>query len=315
VSNQPPQHRSAARWTSLLALCALLIAGCGGRILRPTQSTPSPIARTTAGGPGHIAVLVMENAEYGSVIGAPGARFITDLAHRYALATQDFAITHPSLPNYLALTGGSTHAVTSDCTGCSVPGAGLAGQLSSHGISWRAYMEDYPRPCFQGASAGEYAKKHDPFLYYRAIAGPAACHYVLPFSALHAAISAHRLPRFAWITPNLCHDMHDCSLHTGSAFLQTLIPGLLRALGPRGLLFLTWDEGSSDNGCCRLATGGHIVLIVAGGGARRHARLSTPVDHYSVLQTIEDLLRLPRLGGAACGCTPSLAPLLSDRAG
>jgi hypothetical protein len=257
----------------------------------------------------------MENAEYGSVVGASGARFITDLAHRYGLATQDYAITHPSLPNYLALTGGSTHGITSDCTGCRVPGAGLAGQLSSHGISWRAYMEDYPRPCFQGASAGEYAKKHDPFLYYRAIAGAAACHDVVPFSALRAAISARRLPRFAWITPNLCHDMHDCSLHTGSAFLQTLVPGLLRALGSRGLLFLTWDEGSSDNGCCRLATGGHIALIVAGGGARPHSRLSTPVDHYSVLQTIEDLLRLPRLGGAACGCTPSLEPLLSDRAG
>ncbi|HWD63832.1 MAG TPA: alkaline phosphatase family protein [Solirubrobacteraceae bacterium] len=262
-----------------------------------------------------MAVLVMENAEYGSVLGSPGGTFITDLAHRYALATQDYAITHPSLPNYLALTGGSTHAVTSDCTDCSVPGGGLAGQLSSHHISWRAYMEDYPRPCFQGGSAGEYAKKHDPFLYYRAIAGAAACHDVLPFTALHQAINRHRLPRFVWITPNLCHDMHDCSRHTGSTFLQALVPGLLRALGPRGLLFLTWDEGGSDDGCCRLAGGGHIVLIVAGRGARAHARLSTPVDHYSVLQMIEDLLSLPRLGGAACGCTPSLQPLLSDRAG
>jgi len=84
-------------------------------------------------------------------------------------------------------------------------------------------------------------------------------------------------------------------------------------MGPRSLLFLTFDEGSSDDGCCRLAAGGRIATIVAAGGARRGARLSTPVDHYSVLQTIEDLLGVRRLGGAACGCTPTLQPLLVRR--
>jgi arylsulfatase A-like enzyme len=88
------------------------------------------------------------------------------------------------------------------------------------------------------------------------------------------------------------------------------VPPLLRALGSGGLLFLTWDEGTSDNGCCRLASGGHIATIVAGPGARSGGRDSTPVDHYSVLQTIEDLLGLPRLRSAACACTPSLQPLL-----
>jgi hypothetical protein len=268
----------------------------------------------SSGSPTRIAVLLMENAEYGSVIGAPGGGYITSLAHRWALASQDYAITHPSLPNYLALTGGRTFGITSDCTDCSVPGEGLAGQLQAHHISWGAYMEDYPHPCFLGGSAGDYAKKHDPFLYYRQVASQAACHRVLPFTALHAAIRADALPRFTWITPNLCHDMHDCSLQVGDSFLRSLLPGLLRALGPHGLLFLTWDEGSSDSGCCRLARGGHVALILAGPGARAHAVMRTPVDHYSVLQTIEDLLHLPRLAGAACGCTPSLQPLLARSA-
>ena len=70
-------------------------------------------------------------------------------------------------------------------------------------------------------------------------------------------------------------------------------------------------RASSDDGCCRLASGGHIATILAGAEARPGARLSTPADHYSVLQTIEDLLGLPRLRGAACACTPSLAPLLA----
>ena len=105
--------------------------------------------------------------------------------------------------------------------------------------------------------------------------------------------------------------MHNCAASVGDRFLATLLPPLLRSLGSRGILFLTWDEGTTDDGCCRLASGGHIATIVAGPGARRGAKLSTPVDQYSILQTIEDLLGLPRLRGAACACTPSLRPLLS----
>ncbi|MBV9836716.1 MAG: hypothetical protein JO156_01260, partial [Solirubrobacterales bacterium] len=161
-------------------------------------------------------------------------------------------------------------------------------------------------------SAGEYAKKHDPFVYYtRIVSNPGRCANIVPLTRLSIDERDAALPRFVWISPNLCHDMHDCSVSTGDRFLAGLIPPLLRSLGRGGLLFLTWDEGSSDDGCCRLASGGHIVTIVAGPGGRPHARLTLPTDHYSVLQTIEDVLGLPRLRGAACPCTPSLAPLLA----
>jgi hypothetical protein len=252
-------------------------------------------------------VIVMENEEYGDVIGSSSAPYISRLARTYGLATRAYAITHPSLPNYLALTGGSTFGISSDCTDCSAPGAGLAGQFQTHGVSWKGYMEDLPHPCFTAAGAGEYAKKHDPFVYYR---GLHACRQVVPLTQLYRDEQRDTLPSFIWITPNLCNDMHDCSTATGDRFLSKLVPPLLRALGKGGVLLLTWDEGSSDDGCCRLASGGHIATIVAGSGARRHARLSTPVDHYSLLQTVEDLLGLPRLGGASCACTPSLEPLL-----
>jgi len=257
-------------------------------------------------------VIVMENEEYGDVIGSRSTPYINRLASRYALAQGMYAVAHPSLPNYLALTGGSTFGITSDCTDCTVNASSLPDQLERAGLSWRAYMEDLPRPCFQGANAGGYAKKHDPFLYYRAIAGdPARCASIVGLPQLDADETAHNLPAFLWITPNLCHDMHDCPLQDGDRFLAGLVPALLRALGPRGLLFITWDEGSSDSECCRLASGGHVASILAGAAAHPGARLSTPVDHYSILQTIEDLLALPRLRGAACACTPSLQPLLA----
>jgi hypothetical protein len=255
----------------------------------------------------------MENKEFGEVIGSSSAPFINGLARRYALAQGMYAASHPSLPNYLALTGGSTFGIESDCTGCNVnASSNLATQLSAAHLSWKAYMEDLPHPCFTGASAGEYAKKHDPLVYYNDVRdNPRLCAHIVPLTQLAADERSSRLPTFVWITPNLCHDMHDCAISTGDHFLSSLVPALLRALGPHGLLFLTWDEGSSNAGCCRLASGGHVATIVAGPGARRGAQLTARTDHYSMLQTIEDTLGLPRLRNAACTCTPSLNPLLA----
>jgi hypothetical protein len=308
--------RYRAATTIVLATGALIAAACGSTATTdlPVQTRPAPVVQLAAGRPTHIAVILMENEEYGDIVGSSSTPFINGLARRSALATQMYAIRHPSLPNYLALTSGSTHGIDSDCTDCSVTATSIVDQLDRAGLSWKAYMEDLPHPCFTGAGAGDYAKKHDPFVYYTAVANsPGRCANVVPLTALAADERSGKLPAFIWITPNLCHDMHDCDPATGDKFLSQLIPPLLSRLGPRGLLVLTWDEGSSDNGCCRLAVGGHIATILAGPSVRQSAKLSTPADHYSVLQTIEDLWRLPRLGGAACACTPSLRPLLRVR--
>ncbi|HEY6398650.1 MAG TPA: alkaline phosphatase family protein, partial [Solirubrobacteraceae bacterium] len=294
------------------AVWALVACGAGAQSL-PVQVHPSPVAALRGGPPAHIAVIVMENHEYGDIIGSPSAPFINRLARRYGLARGMYAISHPSLPNYLALAAGATFGRTSDCTTCTVGATSVSDQFARAGISWRAYMEGLPRPCYTGAVAGGYAKKHNPFVYFtHLVSSPSSCvNDIVPLARLALDEHSPMLPRFIWITPNLCHDMHDCDVVTGDRFLARLVPPLLRALGHDGLLILTWDEGVSDNGCCRLASGGHVVTIVAGPGARRGARMNGPADHYSVLQTIEDLLGLPRLRGAACACTPSLAPLLS----
>ena len=291
-------------------LVALALCGCGAAATTAgtIQTKPSPPARVSSGGPAHVAVIVMENEEYGDIIGSSSTPYINGLARRYALATSMYAVSHPSLPNYLALTGGSTFGISSDCTGCNVGATSIVDQLEHARVSWKAYMENYPGHCFTGAGAGEYARKHNPFVYYTR--DRRWCSNIVPLTQLGSDESSHRLPRYIWITPNLCHDMHDCSPATGDNFLRTLVPPLLRALGKGGLLFLTWDEGTSDNSCCRLATGGHIATVVAGPGALPGARMRTAADHYSVLQAIDDLLALPRLRGAACACTPSLQPLL-----
>lgn len=282
-----------------LLLGALPLAvGCGnahpGKPLSVGPNSRLPRSRAS-----HVVVVVMENAEYGDVIGSRAAPYVNGLARRYGVATRSFAITHPSLPNYLALTGGSTHGVSSDCVDCHVSAANIVDQLEAAGITWTAYLEDAPTACFRGAEAGGYAKKHNPFLYYDDIAAsPARCRRLVGFARLESDLRSGRLPTYVWITPNLCDDGHDCGVAAGDRFLARTVPALLRELGPHGFLVITWDEGSSERGCCGVARGGHVATLLAGPDVRPGARESRPVDHYGVLATIEQALGLPTLAGA-----------------
>jgi hypothetical protein len=300
-----------SRSLTTLAAVLLLAAGCAGAHPgRPLAvGAPSSLPRPRGS---RVIVIVMENAEYGEVIGNPAAPYVNALARRYGLATQSYAIRHPSLPNYLALTSGSTHGIESDCTDCAVSARNIVDQMEAAGVSWGAFLEDVPGPCFAGASAGGYAKKHNPFIYYDDISrSPARCRRLTGFGSLAADLRAGRLPTYSWISPNLCDDGHDCGVAAGDRFLARTVPSLLGQLGPRGFLVLTWDEGSSSAGCCGAAAGGRIATILAGPQVRPGARLRSPVDHYGVLATIERALGLAPLGGAADPRSGTLAPLFA----
>jgi len=288
-----------------------------GSVAAPSVPSPSHspghIAVGSAGVPtfSHVVVVVMENREYGQVIGSLDAPYVNGLARRGALSTDFHAITHPSLPNYLALLGGSTFGVTSDCTDCNVAARSLVDELEANGLTWKAYMQDLPSPCFTGASSGSYAKKHDPFMYFtRIVSNPGRCARVAPLDGLATDLAHHRLADFVWITPDLCHDGHNCSTRFADDFLSRTLPPILQQLGPSGVLFLTWDEGTSDAGCCANANGGHIATVVAGPLAKPGARSNAPEDQYSILRTIEDSWELGRLGATACSCTRPMWDLI-----
>lgn len=288
----------------LKIVCAL----AAGLIL--SASLTSATASVQPRGVARIAVVVMENKEYESLVRSRDAPFVNVLIRNYALATNFYALQHPSLPNYIALLGGDTFGISTNCDECTVSAPNLIDQIEAKGISWKAYIEGFPGGCSSDAEAGRYTKHHNPFMYFEDIrSNPVRCAKIVGLGQLTRDIRSQRLPRFVWITPDECHDMHDCTVSVGDAFLSNLIPPLLKALGPSGLLFLVWDEGDSDQGCCSVASGGHVVVIVAGGAARRGARLRTPTDHYAILRAIEDTWHLPKLGGAGCRCAGSLTSL------
>ncbi len=253
----------------------------------------------------------MENKEYGSIIGSRSAPYINSLAGSYVLLTRAYAVSHPSLPNYLALTSGSTHGLRSNCTTCYKNGRNIVDQLAAHHMGWKAYMQSMPRACFTGSSAGrgsqQYAKRHNPFMYYNDVRTNAArCHRVVPFTRFPGDLR-RGLPRFAWITPNLCNDMHSCSVATGDAFLRAWIPRILPKLGPRGILILAFDEGFTHAGCCGVRSGGgHVAAVIAGPGAKQGVQLARSVNHYSILRLIERAWGFAALGHARARRTPSI---------
>jgi phosphatidylinositol-3-phosphatase len=304
----PRVMRICSPLVALLVLLGGVALGCGSAASpgRPLALPRSP-AQVASSSVSHFVLVVLENREFDEVIGNSSAPYINALAHRGVLASDYYAVAHPSLPNYIALLAGDPLGVESDCTSCQAHGTTLIDQLERAHVGWRAYMESMPRACYSGAGAGGYAKKHDPFMYFSQIASNAGrCARVVPFGALGGDLGGGRLPAFAWITPNLCDDGHDCAIASVDRFLRGLVPYLLRGLGPHGVLALVWDEGNADSGCCGNAHGGRVPLILLGPTVRAGRRLTTPATHYSLLALIEDSVGVARLRRAGCPCTPSL---------
>jgi hypothetical protein len=261
-------------------------------------------------------LLLLENHSYSDVIGSSSAPSLNALAQHYGLATRSYGCCHPSLPNYLDLVAGTSFGITDDCTNCSVDGSTIADQMVQAGHDWRAYMEAMPTPCYMGASAGGlYAKKHDPFMYFAHIRNDsAACAKVQPFSAFYPALDAGQLPAYTFVTPDMCHDGHDCSLQQSDAWVGGFVTRVTGSswFAGGGVLIVTYDEGTSSEGCCQGAAGGHIATWVVSRGTPAGARLATPVDHAGVLRTIEELYGLPLLGDARCSCSGDLLGLIAQ---
>jgi hypothetical protein len=240
-------------------------------------------------------VIVLENRGFDEVIGAADAPYLNQLASRGALAVNYYAITHPSLPNYLALIAGSTFGIAEDCTDCLASGANLATQLSA-GKSWRAYLGAMPSACYAEAEAGDYVKRHNPFMYFPSVTSrPSLCARDVPEARLVTDLARGRLPAFAWISPDLCDDAHNCAFGSADEYLREVVPGLLDQLGPNGLLAITFDEGTTNAGCCGGAAGGRIATVLLGPQVRRGARLQGVYSQYSLLATIEDRFGVARL--------------------
>lgn len=260
--------------------------------LRPGTGAPppppsSPCAGTSASaGYQHVVWILFENHSYNQVIGSSSAPYFNGLAHKCGLATNYSAVSHPSLPNYIALTSGSTQGITNDSGPSSHPlnVPSIFSQLP--GGASRSLDESMPSNCALSDS-GKYAVRHNPETYYTNVRSD--CNSLDTPLGSPPNISA----RFTFVTPNLCSDMHDCSVATGDSWLASFLPTVLSSSpyrSGRTVVFVTFDEGSGDN---------HVVTLVIAPSVRPGAQSGTAYTHYSLLRTTEELLGLGLLGNAS----------------
>ncbi len=221
------------------------------------------------------------------ILGNAAAPYINKLAADSALAGNYQALAHPSLPNYIALTSGTNAGITDDCSpggDCTAAVPSVVDRIEQSGRSWKMYAESMPAPCV-AKNSGTYAVRHNPFMYYPGVTRDknyCAAH-VVPFSQLAPDLaSATTLPNYVFISPDLCNDMHDCSIGTGDGWLSRYVPLILASPGfsaQKSLLVITWDEGGDENNS--------VGAIFAGPAAKNGYRSETAYSHYSLLHTIE----------------------------
>ena len=274
IDTATPPHESAPSNTATATPAAALAGPCG------TVATPPATYD-------HVVWVVMENKAYSSVVGSASAPYINGLIAQCGSATNFFAESHPSLPNYVAMTSGSTQGITDD----NDPSAHLLNvpsifsQLGAGG--WRSLEESMPSNCLL-TSSGEYAVRHNPAAYYTNIRTDCGT------SDIPLGSTPDLSARFTFVTPNLCDDMHDCSVATGDAWLSTFLPKVFASpqyQAGRTAVFLTWDEDDSSHS-------NHIATVVAAPSVRPGTTSAATFNHYSMLRTTEEMLGLGTIGGA-----------------
>jgi hypothetical protein len=269
----------------LAAAALLALTGC------TTNAQDTPAVAATTHPP--LVIIYMENHERSSIEASADADYLKAFEAAGRSFTHYYGVTHPSLPNYLALGNGSTDGKsgTDSVSAGEISGKSLWSQLQSNSISWGVYEESMPSACYKGTTSGEYALKHNPAMPFSSVSSyPTRCAKVLPFTSF----TTTKMRQVSFIAPNLCNDMHDCSIATGDNWLAAHVPAMLSAGAE---VAITFDEGStSTNG------GGNIYMAVRGPGIAASTNTTT-YNHYSLLAGIEARFGLAKLNSAA-GATP-----------
>ena len=263
-------------------------------------------------------IILEENHNWSQITPAEAPYTRNMLAPMGAHAEQYYnpAGNHPSEPNYLWLEAGSNLGVTNDLDpniNHQATADHLVSQLDKAGVSWKAYQEDIEGNSCPLVSVGNYAPKHNPFVFFDDVTGGndpnfAYCvAHVRPYSEFANDLQNNTVARYNFITPNLCHDTHNCGVTTGDTWLSNEVPKILASQAYRdaGALFITWDEAASGDG--------PIGMIVLSPFAKTNYSNSIHYTHSSTLRTFQEIFGVTPLLRDA-GSSPDLSDLFTTGA-
>jgi len=327
-------HRIVALTLSVL----LAIASISTAIVGETISSVRADSRESTFQ--HVFIIMMENTGYEHLIGNEHAPWINATAKTYGLATNYFGVAHPSQPNYVAITAGTTAGVASDAN-MTIDVPNIVDQLETHGKTWKAYMQSLfadgnTNKLANSAGNQLYERKHNPFVSFKDIQdSPTRMENIVDLNQLYTDLANNSVPNYVWISPDQCHDMHgrfsldptdvcnffheDDVIAGGDAFLRDTVTKIITSptWNSNSVILITWDESDLPfldmSGCCDANPGGgHVVtLVISHAGHPAHTS-SVSYNHYSLLATIEDNWNL---GCLADTCDTTKVRPMSDLAG
>jgi len=270
-------------------------------------ASSAPTAAHAAGGPcgwrskppdhwDHVIWFWMENHTYHQVVDQKSAPFTTWLVHHCGSTTRYSSVGGPSLPNYIGATSGDTHGIHDDADPADhrISSDNLFRQVRRSGHPSRTYAESMPHHCTLNGT-GRYAVRHNPATYYVGQNDRSACwrdNVPLDHSAsqLRWDVDHWSLAAFDVVVPDLCNDTHDCDVGAGDRWLGSVLPRIWTSnlyKDKKTAIFVVWDEPTP------------MPNIVISPGTPSGKQVGEAFDHYSVLRTTEEMLRLPLLGHAS----------------
>lgn len=292
-----------------LLVSVLLLAGCGGTPspAGPSNGPPGSGGSSTPAAIQHVVIVLEENHGYSSVIGNGEMPYLNGLAAKYAVATNYYANTHPSIGNYFMLTTGEL--VTNDDAYTGVVSAdNLARLLRAGGKSWKVYAESLPAAGYLGGDQYPYVKHHNPFAYFSDVVNDAAqAQNIVPFPQFGRDQAAGAMPTFAFVVPNELNNGHDGTLAQSDAWLRSNMDPLVNSASfGQTLLIVVYDESDSSDAA---HGGGHVAAVLAGGRVKLGLKSTTLYQHQSLLRLMVESLGLSG-APAAAGSAPAMSEFL-----
>lgn len=315
--NKNTKYRLCAIITKIIPAClvaAFLLAGCG---LTDDAGAAAPDAGSNAAPRiQHVFVIAMEDQRASDIYdNARHAPYISKTLLPMSGRASNFVDELPDLPSephYLWMEAGtnafSDHTFSKDdppsASNSTASKAHLATQLTAAGKTWRSYQEDLDSAtgACPVANSGSYVPRHDPFVFFRDVSGsppsktsaPCTSHHK-PLSALADDLTSNDVAAYNFITPNLCHGMHDNScpgssdpIKQGDTWLSQQVPVIIDYVNAhQGVLLIVWDDPDGSTGT--------IPLIIVGPHVNQDAVSSVRYTHGSLVRTVEQIFGLPVL--------------------
>jgi phosphatidylinositol-3-phosphatase len=263
-----------------IVVLAFLQLACSSHGLGPQTLVPANQPTFS-----HVILVVEENHSYSDVIGSSAMPYLNSLASKYGLATQYFANSHPSIPNYFMLTTGQMETSDDNFSG-TISDDNIVRELVNAGKSWKAYEEAIPSPGYLSGDVAPYVRRHDPYSYLSDVQNnPSQAANIVPFTQFTSDLANNALPQFSFISPDVNDDAHNGTLAAADSWLQSNIAPLLASstFQNSGLLIITFDESEDtdvEHG------GGHVATVIISSKSKMNYQSQTEYQHQSTLRLV-----------------------------